>query len=289
MFCLPTLSGHVLLLDIQSEHPHLQEGLKTTEIEIRDLAAGMPPLLPDLVITDREGPTIWREQYADAIGTGQVGVIGVGEVSQVDVCLPRNCTAREVHLAVALLMQIVALRREHRQSRADQANWMSLALRDALTGLPNRRAWQQELPLRLTRFPGASIALLDVDFFKQVNQQEGHHVGDAVLRELAVALKNDLRSDDYVARLGGDEFGLVLDRVDAESVREILDRVRHSASQHLVDQSLPAPTLSAGCLVCLPTTSRDAEQVFASASAALREAKNLGRNRTVVFAPQQSH
>lgn len=283
MGSVPALHGQLVLLDLQREYPHLREGLASENVQLHRIADGLPAILPTILITDQEGTPAWRVQYADAIQAGRIGIIGVGIGAPVDLLLPADCTPRETKLAVRLLAQIIELQRQHHQSQADRAVWMDLALRDALTGLPNRRAWELELPQRLARFPGLSVAILDVDFFKHVNEEKGHHVGDAVLRELAVALTSDLRSNDFVARLGGDEFGLILDSSDPGLVKEILDRVRTSAFQHLVNCSLPAPTLSAGYLVCSQSEAVGAEHAFASAAAALQQAKCGGRNRCVAF------
>lgn len=108
-------------------------------------------------------------------------------------------------------------------------------LRDELTGLPNRAAWNEELARALARaqLTGAPMAVmfLDLDDFKQINDTHGHAAGDHVLREFAAALLDTLRAEDVVARLAGDEFVVLLDRVadiDKDPLKiaaKILDRV----------------------------------------------------------------
>jgi diguanylate cyclase (GGDEF)-like protein len=160
---------------------------------------------------------------------------------------------------------------------------MELALRDALTGLPNRHAWQKELPLRLEAQAVVCVALLDVDFFKRINDQEGHHVGDRVLREIATSLRAHLRADDFVARLGGDEFGVVLAGVGEKNAEAIIERVRVSVSHHLAEKALPAPTMSAGFVCCPPLQPVDSRAAFAAAAAALRQAKRRHRDCCVAY------
>ena len=85
------------------------------------------------------------------------------------------------------------------------------ALRDELTGLPNRAAWMQAMEERIVEgAPDAAVMFLDLDDFKQVNDAHGHEVGDAVLREFAVRLRRCVRGTDFVARLAGDEFVVLL-------------------------------------------------------------------------------
>ncbi|MDQ3206541.1 MAG: GGDEF domain-containing protein, partial [Pseudomonadota bacterium] len=108
-------------------------------------------------------------------------------------------------------------------------------LRDELTGLPNRAAWNEELARSVARAQRAgtpiAVMFLDLDGFKQINDTHGHAAGDHVLREFAAALLGTLRTEDIVARLAGDEFVVLLDRLaDIEDdplkvAAKILERV----------------------------------------------------------------
>lgn len=90
----------------------------------------------------------------------------------------------------------------------------TIARTDELTGLPNRRAWREQLPDQLTQSTrsGAplSVAMLDLDHFKRFNDTRGHQTGDRLLKEVAVAWNDELRPSDILARYGGEEFALAL-------------------------------------------------------------------------------
>lgn len=102
-----------------------------------------------------------------------------------------------------------------------------LAVTDALTGLANRRAWDQRLELLAPDMPArVSLAMLDLDGFKALNDARGHMVGDQALRASAAAWRSVLRPEDLLARLGGDEFGLLLPDCALQDARDVVERMR---------------------------------------------------------------
>ena len=151
-----------------------------------------------------------------------------------------------------------------------------LASTDSLTGLPNRRVWEDALPRELARSTrsGApvSIAILDLDCFKAYNDEHGHQAGDLLLKELAATWPGELRDTDLLARYGGEEFALLLPDCGAADVRPVVDKVRAGA---------PAgTTASAGAAVWDGV--EEAEELIRRADEALYEAKRGGRDQTVV-------
>jgi diguanylate cyclase (GGDEF)-like protein len=159
----------------------------------------------------------------------------------------------------------------------DQAAELARAARtDALTGAPNRRAWDEQLAIELARAArtGApvSIAMLDLDHFKAYNDRLGHQAGDVMLRRTTDAWRAQLRSIDVLARYGGEEFGVILPGCGAEEAAAIVERLRIATPD--------GETSSAGVAAWDGTES--AELLFARTDRALYAAKRSGRDRTVV-------
>src|SRR5205814_7040300 len=101
---------------------------------------------------------------------------------------------------------------------------------DALTGVPNRRAFDRELA-RLAGSGGAgviAVLVIDLDKLKPLNDTSGHATGDQALRAVAAALTGQLRGPDLLARIGGDEFCVVLDRADTDGATQVAERIVHA-------------------------------------------------------------
>jgi two-component system, cell cycle response regulator len=154
-----------------------------------------------------------------------------------------------------------------------------LAATDALTGVANRYSFQQALEAELERAARAgedvSLAMLDIDRFKRLNDAHGHQVGDAVLRRVAAMLSEHCRKYDTVARYGGEEFALILPTTDRAETRAIVDRLRRQIEAVSSD---PRVTISAG-VATFPTDAATADDLVAAADEALYESKRGGRNR----------
>ncbi len=117
--------------------------------------------------------------------------------------------------------------------------WLSgqveeLAVTDTLTGVRNRRAWEDELTRELAKASrtqeAVSVVLLDVDGLKQVNDTGGHQAGDRLLKEAAAAWSAALRAGDFMARLGGDEFGILLTSCTESGAKQTIERLRAATS-----------------------------------------------------------
>jgi diguanylate cyclase (GGDEF)-like protein len=163
--------------------------------------------------------------------------------------------------------------------RADLlARLEAIARTDDLTGLANRRAWDELLPTELARArrdeAPLCVAMLDLDRFKAFNDQHGHQAGDRLLKAAAGVWRGSLRATDALARYGGEEFAVVLPRCDVESAVALIDRLRASTPDE--------QTASAG--IAQWDGEEAAEALVARADAALYEAKNAGRDRVMVAA-----
>jgi diguanylate cyclase (GGDEF)-like protein/PAS domain S-box-containing protein len=166
-------------------------------------------------------------------------------------------------------------RAEEEQSR-QLSRVEAIARTDALTGMPNRRAWDEELMREMDRATRAGhplgVALLDLDHFKLFNDERGHMAGDRLLQEAATEWRLRLRVSDFMARYGGEEFAVTLPSCTPEGARVVIDRVREATPQ--------GQSCSAGAVVWDGDETPDA--VVGRADAALYQAKQAGRNRTIV-------
>lgn len=163
-----------------------------------------------------------------------------------------------------------------RKTDALVAELSKQALADALTGLPNRRSWDQRICSELSRadrlhYPIAVVAL-DFDYFKKFNDAHGHLEGDNLLRLAANAWSHALRESDLLARIGGEEFALLLPGCSAAEAGRLVERIRPITPL--------GQTFSAGIAVRVGGETSTA--LFSRADAALYQAKLLGRNRTVI-------
>ncbi len=168
-----------------------------------------------------------------------------------------------------------------------------LAYHDPLTHLPNRLAYESQLDLALktSQRDGRQLALMliDLDRFKTVNDTLGHHVGDGLLKSVAVRLRESVRASDIVARLGGDEFVVVLPDIDsALTAASVAGKVQRAlAENHLIGEHVLYATPSIGISV-FPSDGRDGDMLLRNADAAMYHAKNLGRNNYQFYAARMN-
>ncbi|TVQ54079.1 MAG: GGDEF domain-containing protein [Spirulina sp. DLM2.Bin59] len=164
----------------------------------------------------------------------------------------------------------------------------SIALADPLTTLSNRRALEWELTRQIrraqTQGTPLSLLVLDVDFFKAVNDNHGHQAGDRILQLLAQRLRNYLRRQDAVFRYGGEEFVVLLKNTDNEAAGAIAQRLRALIGDHpfAVDRDLHLTiTLSIGVATFHMGDDREGRSLFQRADQGLFEAKTNGRNQVM--------
>lgn len=169
-------------------------------------------------------------------------------------------------------------RREHERLSAEHGAVTQQAMQDPLTGLPNRRALDERLRAlsSATTAHPLAVALVDLDGFKDVNDQHSHAEGDDVLRVVASTLRDALRGDDLVARYGGDEFVVLLPGAPVSAASQALGR-SVSAVAALPHHLSHGVTLSVGLVSLRPH--EGAEQVLARADAAMYRAKRGGGSR----------
>ncbi len=258
---------------------------------------------PDVVISDWVMPDLSGKEICQHIRsrsldsytyiivlTGQTGKDHVVEALALgaDDYLTKPFHRGELLARVGAGARITGLQRQiQRKNRQLE----ELALTDALTGLPNRRAIEDWAMTQLSnaarhRFP-FWVALADLDHFKQVNDTFGHDAGDAVLKKFAKILKGSLRRGDLCGRLGGEEFLLVLTHTDKANALNVIDRIRMELSS--------APVTLGVCTIGVTASfglagfeanqqSSTFSRLREMADAALYSAKRGGRNR-IEFTP----
>lgn len=180
--------------------------------------------------------------------------------------------------------------RRHRYAlelRQSVNNTMALAVTDELTGLYNRRYFDRHLNVMLGKAleqdRDIALMILDIDHFKAVNDNHGHDVGDAVLREFAARLRRNIRGVDLACRFGGEEFVVLMPDTDTGQAEAVAERVRQSMAEKPFEVGPSRPlsvTVSAG--VALNESHTDTpESLVKRADVALYRAKREGRNRVI--------
>jgi len=164
------------------------------------------------------------------------------------------------------------------------------SVRDALTGLYNRRYLEEVLDREVRRASRAAqslgVLMIDLDHFKSFNDTYGHDAGDAVLREIGVSLTKGIRAEDFVCRFGGEEFVVILPTADLTASRARAERLRAKTKELTIlhqGKSMGMITISVG-VAAFPEHGTSPKELMAAADAALYEAKRGGRDQVVVAA-----
>jgi diguanylate cyclase (GGDEF)-like protein len=204
------------------------------------------------------------------------------------------------------LAAVVETLRDLTDEKEAQVALEQLATRDGLTGLANRRCFDDTLQAEWTRATRSeqplSLLMVDVDHFKAYNDQHGHLGGDACLKQIAAAVAGEMRANDLVARYGGEEFAVILPNQSLKGAAIVAERIRARVEQlhmpgaatmtavsgaaarpalALAEESSPASvvTVSIGAATAMASHQHTASELMAIADAALYRAKHMGRNR----------
>jgi diguanylate cyclase (GGDEF)-like protein len=202
--------------------------------------------------------------------------------------------ALSVVLVTVVLIVLVTIRQlaAQREMLAVQSELMAahdelatLATTDALTGLPNHRALVSAIDYELERVHrnghNFTLAFLDVDHFKALNDTLGHRAGDDALRELGQVLRSTLRSVDVVGRWGGEEFIVLLPEIDPDQALTAAERLRATVAQHRFSAGGEAHLTCSIGVASRPQDGIDRDSLLTAADQAMYVAKQLGRNQAI--------
>lgn len=199
---------------------------------------------------------------------------------------------REKVLAEQLgaMQEKVAAMEAHSEQMQEQVRKERVrAMTDLLTQLPNREAWQERLSFEFNRWQRyqhpLTIAVLDIDHFKRVNDSYGHKAGDRVLQLVARELQQRLRNTDFIARYGGEEFVALFPETTAEDARQVLDSLRDYVGKLPFHFSGEPVRITVSVGVSPFGAGDSADQVFDRADRALYQAKDAGRDQIKVDDP----
>lgn len=196
-------------------------------------------------------------------------------------------------------LQIIAIsrnitERKMTEQNLEEANRLlkDLSVKDGLTGIWNRRAFDERLQAEwsqaLTNSKTLSLIMLDIDYFKKYNDTYGHQAGDDCLRQVANAIGRAAeKTHDSVFRYGGEEFSVLLPETDSAGAQHVAEKIRQAVENlnmsHAASKASPIVTVSLGINTLLPTEDLTIDQFIEGADQALYHAKQNGRNRSCSF------
>ena len=246
------------------------------------------PTLADLVVQRRtaEIDHLYFRVQKDADSPGQLCAETWCDMPR---CGERRYIAADaspVYDETGELAAVVQTLRDITQEKAAQVALEQLATRDGLTGLANRRCFDDTLRAEWARamrqHQPLSLLMVDVDNFKAYNDANGHLGGDECLKRIANAVASEMRANDLVARYGGEEFAVILPNQALKGAAIVAERIRSRVEQLRVPQGSGDDshvTVSIGAATAIAAGDTQPSQLVAIADAALYRAKHLGRNR----------
>lgn len=195
----------------------------------------------------------------------------------------RESTQRELR---SLMQKVLDMESEVAELQASLDAAQRQAMRDPLTKLPNRLAFDDRLASEIARCRRygtvLSVAVLDIDFFKNINDTYGHKSGDKALMIIAKLLSSHCRSSDFIARYGGEEFVMLLPETDGQQAFVVADKLRETVGKSSFNANGDRVSITLSCGIAQFQTVDDNDSLFDRADAALYQAKNSGRNKCVL-------
>lgn len=295
---MPLSRQKVLIVDDSPTNIHALYAILSTEHEVLFATNGEEALevaareRPDLVLLDVVMPGLNGYQVLAALkrepATSQIPVIFVTAMGDIEDEAKGLSMGAIDYIIKPFSPGIVRIRVNNQLELKRHRDLLrELSTRDGLTGIANRRAFdeklQQEWQRGMRSQSSLALVMIDVDHFKAFNDRYGHTDGDDCLRRVARALTVvPMRAADLVARMGGEEFGCILPDTDEIGARKVAEEMRlqiASLAYPHVDGEGGIVTISLGTAVCQPALDDDPDALLRRADAALYRAKHGGRNR----------
>jgi diguanylate cyclase (GGDEF)-like protein len=176
------------------------------------------------------------------------------------------------------------LKEKNKELEKKVAEVQYLSYTDTLTQIPNRRKFAMDIEKEVARakryghYP--SMIIMDIDYFKNVNDNYGHKVGDSVLRQLSTSMQEHLRVNDFIYRWGDEEFAILLPETNAQETIYVAEKLRKYISQLCFEQNL---SLTCSFGVAQYDKTQTIDQLFVNTDRAVYKAKELGRNRVEIL------
>jgi diguanylate cyclase len=204
--------------------------------------------------------------------------------------IPLCSTTGEVESVCMIIYDVTDIASQRKELHVANEQLQSLSRTDAMTGLNNRGFWQECLNNEFKRFcrnpQPRTLVIFDIDHFKKVNDTYGHHVGDEIIKGVSEIFLQTQRDTDISGRYGGEEFVIILTNVKETSAKIFSERLRKKVEEFVyVDEEIDLEvkvTISLG-LAELSLDDKDPTQWLNRADTALYEAKNAGRNQSVLY------
>jgi diguanylate cyclase (GGDEF)-like protein len=278
----------VALLDVQMPE---MDGFETAA-RMRDLehCRNIPIIFVSAVSADES--QVFRGYEAGAVDYIFKPLEPAILTAKVDVFLQLYSQRLELEEKTRILLRTIEQQEEYKRIIEEQNRALrELAIRDGLTGIYNHRHFQELLITEVERAKRYKneicCMMMDLDFFKEVNDSHGHQFGDFVLKECTRLISDEIRSSDILARYGGEEFVLLLPNVNIDGARQVAEKIRKKLFQHSFrqDDKIHAQTISIGIYCGKPEQNLTGRDLLRYADKALYHAKDMGRNRVMVYSP----
>jgi len=291
-FTILTVSNNYTGLDILnsilSPYYTIEMISSTSDALIALNASNISLIILDCAMQDKEGYEFLTE-IKSCEGTMRIPVILIGDSNKPEFEELAFALGAVDYISKPFRASIVKVRVNNQRLIVKQIKAIEeLSLMDHLTGLPNRRGFDNRINLEWLRAirdkTCFSLAIADIDHFKAYNDEYGHTQGDVLLRTLAQKITSMLkRPADFAARWGGEEFVIMLPNTNRKGAAEHAEEIRKSI-QEMEVPNLPSATISIGVASVIPSVKSSVYEIFNMADKALYEAKNTGRNKVCFYA-----